>query len=239
MSEDKPELLQQLFGPLFSLMGPDLEEVYKFTREKLLAAYTRKVGKSDDEQKINPRIAYDALTSAAFTGTDVAAEYFMGALASSRTPDGKDDSVIRFVATMKAMSSSQLRLHYCIYRALNKILVRAGRKVQLGIAQETQQLNVFFFRTELMGDVHSDLIALHNQGLLLAYEHRGSVPVHRRYVSATPTAYGIQLFAVAHNRLFHWDVFDGVDFGDFEGLSLPRFAPTLEELYALEGDPPQ
>ena len=173
MSEDKPELLQQLFGPLFSLMGPDLEEVYKFTREKLLAAYTRKVGKSDDEQKINPRIAYDALTSAAFTGTDVAAEYFMGALASSRTPDGKDDSVIRFVATMKAMSSSQLRLHYCIYRALNKILVRAGRKVQLGIAQETQQLNVFFFRTELMGDVHSDLIALHNQGLLLAYETQG------------------------------------------------------------------
>ena len=238
MPEDKPQLLQQLFGPLFSLMGPDLEEVYKFTREKLLAAYARKVGKPDDGEKINPRIAYEALTSAAFTGTDVAAEYFMGALAASRSPDGQDDSVIRFVATMKGMASSQLRLHYLIYRALNKILVKAGREVRLGIGGEIRQLTVFFYRTELMGDVHSDLIALHSQGLLNGYEHKGSVALHRRYVSATPTIYGIQLFAVAHNSLVLWDVFHKVDFGDFEGLPLPRFAPTLEELYALKGGPP-
>ena len=236
MAEDKPELLQQLFGPLFSLMGPDLENVYRLTREKLLSAYARKVGTSDDGQKINPRVAYDALTNAAFTGTDVAAEYFMGALASSRSPDGEDDSVIRFVSTIKAMSSSQLKLHYLIYRALNKILMKSAPTIRVGIANELRERKVYFFRVELMGDVHSDLIALHTQGLLSGYEHRGSVPLPQRYISATPTSYGIQLFAVAHNRSHLWDHIGVFDFGDFEGLSLPRFAPTLEELYALTGD---
>ena len=150
MPDDKP-LLQQLFGPLVSQMGPDLESLYRLTREKLVAAYHKKIEDPGDGQKVNPRVAYEALTGAAFTGTDVAAEYFMGALASSRSPDGDDDSAIQFVATLKAMSSSQLRLHYFIYRALNRILVESGRRINVPMANEFRKESVYFFRRDLNG----------------------------------------------------------------------------------------
>ena len=218
-------------------MGPDLESLYRLTRQKLVAAYHKKIDNPGDGKKVNPRVAYEALTGAAFTGTDVAAEYFMGALASSRSPDGDDDSAIQFVATLKAMSSSQLRLHYFIYRALNRILVESERRVNVPIGHEFNKENVYFFRCDLTGPVLNDLVTLYNRGLISSYNHKGSAKPS--YVEANPTDYGVQLFATAHNKLIYWDVFDRFDFGDFEGLSLPRFAPTLEELYALEGNPTQ
>ena len=252
MSDDEKKLaislpgewaIQRVLGPVLSELGDDLKRLYAAGRDKILAVAVRKVPDPDDGLRANLRVTRDVLWNGAFTEDEVCAEYFGGILASSRSEDGSNDHVIQFVDVTKSLSAKQLHLHYVIYNRLNKLLASSQESINVGMGDEIQPKKVWFSALELTNtldlQIETDLNVLHRAGLLVAYmtkphelPDKGRFP----YSWASPTTFGVLLYAVAHNRLRDWRTFAEEDLGDFPDVALPRFSGlSLEELLAACG----
>jgi hypothetical protein len=238
---------QQLFGKTLAEMGDDLNKMYKANRDKLLAKAAKKVPDPNDGAKPNLRVARDVIWNGAVTDDEVCAEYFGGLLAASRSEDGKDDSALIYVDCIKALSSKQLHLHFVIYNSLHKILVEAGNAIKPGMQDELSLKQVWFATNELkrLGlNPVIDLNVLHRQGLVSGYATNQHVIGAKAlpYSQASPTTFGVLLYAAALNYLSSWHQFGNSSFAPIPAeISLPTlFAPNLEALCKLVGlvDPP-
>jgi len=104
----------KLFGTALATIGEDINKMYVKGRDKIVDVATKKIDNPDDGKKVNLRAARDVLWNGAITEDEVCVEYFGGMLAAARSEDGKDDGVVHYVNTIKAMSARQLELHYVI-----------------------------------------------------------------------------------------------------------------------------
>ena len=159
----------------------------------------------------------------ACTEDEIGAEYFGGILAASRSDDGRNDDAIQFVEVIKSMSSKQLRLHYVIYNALNKLLVSSGHSVNVGNGPEIEARQVWFVSLELAAlglQVDTDSNILNRLGLLSQYRYDTDKQDSKAlpYLSANPTTFGVLLYAAAHNRFGEWRLFDRVILATLTGL---------------------
>ena len=230
-------LLKKLLSPVASEIGFDFKQLYVLARDKLLKATFRKIDDIEDGKVPNPRVTHDVLWHGSTTVDEVCAEYFGGILASSRTDDGKDDSCISFVNVIKSLSASQLRLHYVIYHALNKILLQ--KRLPTNVAQGTsiQGISVWMSSVELFSyhgiNIETDFNILLRQGIIFEYktDERIVDEITLPYTMIKPTTFGVMLYAVAHNKFENWRAFNKLDFGDFEGVPPPKaYGTSLEEL---------
>jgi hypothetical protein len=58
------------------------------------------------------------------------------------------------------------------------------------------------------------------------------------YCFATPSTFGVLLYAVSHNRYAEWKQFNTMDLGDYEGIALPSiYTSSLEDLIPLAAMP--
>ena len=78
---------------------------------------------------INERVAFKALTEAAFTDDELVTDYLAGVLAASSP---QDDTGAAMIAQIARLSGLQLRVHYLAYRAL-WIILEQGSRVGGGI----------------------------------------------------------------------------------------------------------
>lgn len=239
-------LLKKLLSPVASEIGLDFKQLYVLARDKLLKTAFRKIVDIEDGKVPNPRVTRDVLWNGSTTVDEVCAEYFGGILASSRTYDGKDDSCIQFVDVVKSLSATQLRLHYVIYHALNKIMLHQNGKINVAQGSEIQSVSVWMETTELANihaiNIDTDFNVLWRQGLI--YEYKVDVKVvdnvPLRHSMVKPTTFGVMLYAAAHNKMEYWRVFTKLDFGGFEGVPPPKaYATSLEELKKIVGLPSQ
>ncbi len=228
--------LRKAFGPVLTELGEDLRRLYAVGRDRILAAGYKKIENREDGKKANLRVARDVLFNGAFTDDEICAEYFGGVLAASRSEDGRDDSAIQFVDVIKSLSSRQLRLHYFVYRGLNRILLQSGNDLNVAQGSEIQSKQVYFLQIELANasvNVDTDFTVLFRHGLLSQYKidikNIGGKVLG--YALAHPTTYGVLLYAAAHNRLDQWRLFPRQDFGIFDDVQPPQyFASTLADL---------
>lgn len=240
---------QQLFGKTLAEMGDDLNKMYKSNRDKLLAKAAKKVADPNDGAKPNLRVARDVIWNGAVTDDEVCAEYFGGLLAASRSNDGKDDSALIYVDCIKALSSKQLHLHFVIYNSLHKMLVEVGSPVKPGMQDELSQKQVWFSTNELVRlglNPVIDMNVLHRQGLVSSYAMNQHVVGSKAlpYSQASPTTFGVLLYAAALNYLNSWHQFGNASFAPITAeIPLPTLmAPNLDTLCKLVGlgdRPPQ
>ena len=71
----------------------------------------------------------------------MAADYFGGVLASSRTEVGRDDRGAAFVALLGRLSTYQIRSHYFFYSLIR--IVYEGLKENIGVAEGRLRLTTF------------------------------------------------------------------------------------------------
>jgi hypothetical protein len=229
-----------LLGPALDEIGGDLQALYKVGREKIVSAAIRKTN-TEDGYRANLRVARDVFWNGSFTDESICAEYFGGILASSRSVDGKDDRGIYYTDIIKSLSSQQLLFHYVIYFSLNKLWLEMPAEKErpnVGMGTELQNCTVWFATRELEAlgvDVEKDLIALANKGLIdgnyEAKSHKLEDGRELPYTKMKPSTLGVQLYAVAHNKLPDWRKLPLEDFGPFQDLKVPvYFALTIEEL---------
>lgn len=237
--------VKKLLGPALNEIGKDLKALYKIGRDKIIVAATRKVN-LEDGQRANLRVARDVFFNGSFTDEAICAEYFGGILAASRSEDGKNDSGVFYVDIIKSMSSGQLKMHYIIYRTLNKELVANEQKKTLnpGMESELHREKLFFplikiieqFRNEDMGSI---LHGLHAKNLIGSFQTQNYKLENNKemsYFEVQPTPLGIQLFAIANNMFSDWLKFSVVDFGDFDEVVLPKYyAQSLDSLLEKVG----
>ena len=228
---------KKVLGPVLSEIGEDFKKIYAIGRDKIIEAAYKKLKNPNDGKRSNLRVTRDVLWNGAFTDEEICAEYFGGILANSRTEDGRSDELIQFVDVIKSLSSSQLRLHYYIYRSINQKLVTSKKNINVTLASEIQAIQAFFSTVEIQEihgiDIAIGLNGLFRQGLLFKFKWDNYVAANIKfpYLSANPTTFGVLLYAVAHNRLEDSLNFCRVDFGNFDDVTFPKlYAFTLEEL---------
>jgi len=237
--------VKKLLGPALDEVGSDLQKLYSIGRDKILAVALRK-SNVDDGKKANLRVTRDVFWNGSFTDEAICAEYFGGILAASRSEDGKDDSGVFYVDIIKSLSSGQLKMHYLIYRTLNKELAANEDKKSINPGQETELVREKLF-IPIMGiieqfnneDLGSILHGLNSKGLIGDFQtenHKLEDDKTVPYLRVQPKTLGVQLFAIANNRFVDWRKFPMEDFGDFEGVILPTiYAPALDEMLKRAG----
>ncbi|WP_050918186.1 hypothetical protein [Vibrio campbellii] len=218
-------LKNKLLGKVCETIGQDLDSLYKVGRDKIIEKATKKVKDIDDNRQANLRVARDVFTNGSYSDSEICAEYFGGALASSRSEGGQDDEAVNYLNTIKILSSKQLHLHYIIYNALNRLFSSYKEKVNFTYESELRHKEVVFTYHELevtLGmDVHRNLTILYKEGLISSWEAiNNNVDSH---VKISPTLTGILLYCVAHNELNSWKRFNTKHFGNFENLSTPKY----------------
>lgn len=226
----------KLFGTALATMGDDINKLYVKGRDKIVEVAAKKVNNPDDGKKVNLRAARDVLWNGAITEDEVCAEYFGGMLAAARSEDGKDDGVVHYVDTIKAMSAQQLELHYVIYKAWQGLLNQSGKSINVGLSADVQAWHIFMNGMELNRrrlTYDRDLTVLHRLGLLnqFAYDNHTIGGQNMPFVDVTPTTFGVVLFAVAHNKIETWREFCNESYESTEGIQpLVYFAENLEKL---------
>ncbi len=223
---------KQLLGKTFDVISADIAELYKSGRDKITQKALEKIQDKNDNKSANLRVARDVFWNGSFTDEVICAEYFGGILASSRSNDGKDDSGIYYVDIIKSLSSKQLMLHYAIYSVFNTMLVSNPEKSGLNPGQESElQIEEIFLsmnelQTIIDEDLGRDLHAIYAKGLIGNFQTgshmlKNGTAVPNLKVQAKPL--GIQLYAVAYNKLDDWRNFSTVHFGEFNDIKQPKF----------------
>jgi hypothetical protein len=231
----------KLFGSALAAMGDDINRLYVRGRDKIVEVASRKVEDHNDGKQVNIRAARDVLWNGAITEDDVCAEYFGGMLAAARSADGKDDSVVHYVDTVKAMSARQLELHYLIYKAWQDILGGKRQEINVGQSSDVQSANLFFAGLELGArsiNYDRDLTVLHRLGLLLQFKYDNYVGDGKTlpYVHVSPATFGVMLFAIAHNKLEAWRNYPQESYESAAKIKpLTYSAESLEALCILAG----
>lgn len=225
--------LQKVLGPILEEIGSDFQKLYSVGRDKIVQAALRKIKSPEDGARANLRVARDVFWNGSFTDEAICAEYFGGILAASRSEDGKDDSGIFYVDIIKSMSSGQLKMHYIIYRTLNKELIANDEKKTLNPGQESELEREELFIPILdiieqfkSGDLGAILHGLHAKNLIGNFQtdnHKLEGGEEMPYLRVKPKTLGVQLFAIANNKFSDWRDFPSVDFGDFKEVALPKF----------------
>lgn len=230
--------VKKLLGPVFSELGEDFRRLYALGRDKIIHVARRKTENIEDGKIPNLRVTRDVFWNGAFTDEEVCAEYFGGLLASSRTEDGEDDSCIPYVDVIKSLSASQLRLHYAIYHALNKILLYKRLPINVAQGSSIQGISVWLSSSELLTvhkiNIDTDFNVLWRQGLIFEYKTDTKIvdkEFFLQYSMVKPTTFGVMLYAAAHNKMENWKDFTKFDFGDFKGIPPPKaYGTGIEEL---------
>ncbi|RYZ84399.1 MAG: hypothetical protein EOP06_18145 [Proteobacteria bacterium] len=212
--------LKKVLGPTLETVGKDIQGLYEVGRDMIIRSAENKVSE-EDGKTANLRVTRDVFWNGSYSNDEISAEYFGGVLASSRSDDGSDDSMVPIAETIKALSSGQLKLHYLIYRSLNELFVGRGIFLDVGRVSLMSTVKIWFFRSELepliSSDFRTSLTILIRHGLIRSFD----LKAHHEFgaiVMVVPTSYGIITYAAAHNRFSEWHEFSREHFGDFEGV---------------------
>jgi len=238
-------LIENVLGPTSKEVGVDLKNLYIKTKNNIILILKKafkKIKNPKDGEIANLRVVRDVFWNGSFTDEDICAEYFGGILASSRSKSGKNDSAIFYLDIIKSLSSGQLKMHYIIYRIFNKILINDEFKKNFfnpGNDIKVRKEKLFFTLYDISeefktNDIGSIIFGLYAKNLIADGEtHHYKLKNNKiiKYVEFTPSSLGIQLFAIAYNMFNNWLSFAKIDFGDFDGIKLPRiYAQTSNSL---------
>jgi hypothetical protein len=116
-------LLERLLGPSVDYVGKSMSALLERCGNKNIADIFRSAASkiSDvpaDNHYVNPRVLRILLEDGCYADDVVTREYFAGLLASSISPDGKDDHAITFLVILRSLTTHQVRWHHILYSCL-------------------------------------------------------------------------------------------------------------------------
>lgn len=121
--------LAKLLGPTAEYLGNGLLEFTKKRSENIGRIFQKAGEKLGDRietpGEVPPRVLKAVINEGSFCDDELAAEYFGGVLASSRTEHGRDDRGARIAKVLDGLSTYQIRTHYLIYATIKQIFANA------------------------------------------------------------------------------------------------------------------
>lgn len=240
------DTINKILGPTAELLGEQLRDFVQ-RRTRNVARIFKKAEKRLGDRicsngSVPPRVLRQIMDDGSFCEDELAAEYFGGVLASSRSSIPRDDRGVSILALISRLSTYQIRTHYILYLVYANIF--KGKKASL-LGKKNETLEVFMpmqdYVVAMEFDQHEEsslytflnhsFFGLRKEGLVetFAYgslEHLRKVWPHAGSdgVLCSPSALGAELFLWAHgisdkssNHLFD----PTIPFEPLEGVSLP------------------
>jgi hypothetical protein len=216
------KVVEKILGPTADYLGAGLRDWTERGIANVGRVFDnarRKLGdKIEQPGAVPPKVLKAILQDAPFAEDQLAAEYFGGVLASSRSEVGRDDRGAAFAALVSRLTSYQIRAHYLFYASI-KILYE-GVDANLGVPDGRRRLKTYVpfgaFVTGMEFSAKENVSVILNHvmfGLLresLVEENFRFGPVdHIRAEFAhaqdggilfSPSALGVELFLWAHGR---------------------------------------
>lgn len=136
--------LNKLLGPTAEYLGQGLKEFTKKRAENIARIFHNAEAKLGDKLntpgEVPPKVLKVIIDDGSFANDPLAAEYYGGVLASSRTLSGRDDRGARIAKTIDSLSSYQLRTHYLIYATIQALFKDANFSFDLN---DIKQMTTF------------------------------------------------------------------------------------------------
>jgi len=215
------DILNKLLGPTADYVGEEARNLVSKCNINLEDVFLRSKEKLGEEMEstgaVNPRILKQLMDEARFCDEKISREYFAGILATSRTKDSGDDSGLQYIATVRDLSSWQLKLHYIFYQSLkrennfknlslNMLNVRRGSSMYFPMQSLVESMG-FSEPMEARYILAPTIHGLRRFGLIGEYYRFGEKElIQQDYPEASedavilePTAFGAELLLWAEN----------------------------------------
>jgi len=118
------DLVPRILGPSADYLGGELRSYTEKGAANLRRIFTNAGEKLGDELnkpgQVSPKVLKNVLEEGYFSEDELAAEYFGGVLASSRTTNSRDDRGATFIKLVSRLSVYQLRMHHIFYATVRK-----------------------------------------------------------------------------------------------------------------------
>ncbi len=215
------EVAPRLLGPTADYLGQGLRLYTEKGAENLRRIFVngiKKAGKKVDEPgQVPAKVVKEVLEAGYFAEDELAAEYFGGVLASSRTGIARDDRGASYCSLIQRLSSYQLRTHYFVYAGFKHVFNECG--ANLGSGDERLQLRLFvpswfwvsamdFTEEEDQSVIFSHVLhGLLKEELIEQHYHMGTNAFLKQRIGydpqtsgfvVSPSVIGVELFLWAH-----------------------------------------
>jgi hypothetical protein len=140
-------LALRVLGPTADYLGDELQQWTEHRLANVQRIFDnagRRLGEEglDRPGRVPPRVLKEILDQGSYCENELAAEYFGGILASSRSELAHDDRDASLAALVGRLSSYQVRCHYLFYMHARQLLV--GANVNLSELEDRRQHGSLF-----------------------------------------------------------------------------------------------
>lgn len=119
------DILNRLLGPTADYLGGEISQFVKkcnINLDRVFASAVRRLDKGMDEPgSVTSRVLKEIVSEGRFCEDELTTEYYGGLLATSRTREGTDDTVLPYLSLIRELSTSQIRLHYIVYATIHRL----------------------------------------------------------------------------------------------------------------------
>lgn len=119
------KILEKILGPTADYLGTGVktftENRVENVRRIFVSAQKRLGASIESDGQVPPKVLRDILEDGSYCTDALSAEYFGGVLASSRSPEMRDDRGATFTALVGRLTTYQIRAHYIIYSTMRRL----------------------------------------------------------------------------------------------------------------------
>jgi hypothetical protein len=246
------ELAPRLLGPTCDYFGEGLRNLSTkgvSNVQRVFDSAARMLGpKLNTPGQVSPRVVKSIINEAYFCDSEVAAEYFGGILASSRTNNNRYDRGAYFAGIVSRLSTYQIRSHNVIYHCFKHIF--DGRRLPFNHMELHEKASIFIptgnyvdamdcKRYEGMGPyLDHAVVGLLKESLISDYFAHGSSKFYmlepvtgletRKHIGliCAPSRLGLELFLWSHGE--GWQPVHQFFFSDTKFEILPEINLSFE-----------
>lgn len=130
------KVVEKILGPTADYVGSGLKnwaEIRVKNVGRIFEKAAEKLGEKIEEPgNVSPRVLKEILDEGSFCDDELAAEYFGGVLASSRSGISRDDRAASYLKLTSDLSTYQIRFHFVSYAALRVLFTGSGLRPTYG-----------------------------------------------------------------------------------------------------------
>jgi hypothetical protein len=235
-------LILKVLGPTAEYLGEGIKSFTEKRLANLRRIFNRAAEKVDARQALKgavpPRILKYIVDEASYVDNELAAEYFSGLLAASKSDRPRDDRALTFLKLLTSMSNYEIRLHYILYSSFRETFLSLD-DFNVTITNQALKYKVFFPAQQFIESfiieegeninhiLEHAIIGLANRGLIGSYcygdknfmkqqinclDHEG--------IAASPSVLGSQLYLAVHG---------------FQDISANKLCDSVLELVLWDG----